>query len=130
MTPDIQLTIASYDETTPIPCANDPERNGYQMNCLFCPFSDKESTSLFCRKFNLIITARDKYSLTKWKKIRESILARDGYQCNRCKSTNFLHVHHIDGDPTNDAEDNLITLCERCHRLIHTGNYGEIKPKR
>lgn len=26
-----------------------------------------------------------------------------------------LHVHHIDGDATNNSEDNLQLLCPNCH---------------
>jgi len=28
-----------------------------------------------------------------------------------------LHVHHIDGDATNNSEDNLQLLCPNCHSL-------------
>lgn len=30
-----------------------------------------------------------------------------------------LDVHHDDGDKLNNTEDNLITLCANCHRLVH-----------
>ena len=33
----------------------------------------------------------------------------------------MLDVHHKDGDPKNNSEDNLITLCSNCHRLAHAG---------
>jgi len=42
-------------------------------------------------------------------------------KCEECnaESTNkpggYLCVHHIDGDITNNKEDNLKTLCNRCH---------------
>ena len=31
-----------------------------------------------------------------------------------------LEVHHIDGDYTNNAENNLILLCPNCHSLTNT----------
>lgn len=32
-----------------------------------------------------------------------------------------LVVHHRDGNPTNNAPSNLITLCDSCHKLVHSG---------
>lgn len=31
------------------------------------------------------------------------------------------HLHHEDGNPTNNAVENLRLLCVRCHRSRHTG---------
>lgn len=28
------------------------------------------------------------------------------------------HIHHKDGDPTNDKYNNLIALCRKCHQKI------------
>lgn len=52
----------------------------------------------------------------KKRKVRE----RDGEQCVLCLSNDDLHVHHIDGDRTNNDTENLVTLCERCHNRIHS----------
>jgi predicted nucleic acid-binding Zn ribbon protein len=30
-------------------------------------------------------------------------------------------VHHRDENPLNNAPENLITLCHRCHKLVHRG---------
>ena len=35
-----------------------------------------------------------------------------------------LEVHHIDGDCTNNSEDNLQLLCPNCHSL--TANHGSL----
>jgi RRXRR protein/HNH endonuclease len=55
--------------------------------------------------------------------VREYVLARDGHLCQWCKGTSkdrLLHVHHIESRKTGgDSPDNLITLCETCHDLIH-----------
>ena len=32
-----------------------------------------------------------------------------------------LVVHHLDGDATNDHPSNHITLCDSCHKLVHSG---------
>jgi RRXRR protein/HNH endonuclease len=54
---------------------------------------------------------------------REYVLARDGHQCQWCKGTAkdpVLNVHHIESRKTGgNSPDNLITLCETCHDLIH-----------
>lgn len=55
---------------------------------------------------------------------REAILHRDNYTCQCCgKKNTRLEVHHIiyrSQGGTSD-EDNLITLCEDCHKDIHNG---------
>jgi hypothetical protein len=54
---------------------------------------------------------------------REYVLARDSHQCQWCKGTSkdpILNVHHIESRMTGgDSPDNLITLCETCHDLLH-----------
>ena len=56
---------------------------------------------------------------------REYVLFRDGHQCQYCKGKskdNILNVHHIESRKTGgDAPNNLITLCETCHKGYHTG---------
>jgi 5-methylcytosine-specific restriction endonuclease McrA len=39
----------------------------------------------------------------------------DGRRCTVCGATEDLEVHHRDGDPSNDALDNLRSLCPDCH---------------
>jgi len=55
--------------------------------------------------------------------VREYVLTRDDYMCQWCKGTSKerrLHVHHIESRKTGgDSPDNLITVCETCHDLIH-----------
>lgn len=56
--------------------------------------------------------------------LREPVLKRDGYKCQRCGSTKSLVVHHKDrkgrGDrrPHNEMA-NLETLCRACHIQEH-----------
>jgi len=52
------------------------------------------------------------------------VLWRDGYKCQCCKKIKIpLQVHHIvyRSNGGSDHEDNLITLCEQCHKDIHNG---------
>jgi len=55
--------------------------------------------------------------------IREYILYRDNHTCQYCKKNNLiLNVHHIESRKTGgDRPDNLITLCEKCHKKFHEG---------
>ena len=55
---------------------------------------------------------------------REAILHRDNYTCQCCGKKNCrLEVHHIKfrRNGGTDDEENLITLCEDCHKGVHTG---------
>ena len=55
---------------------------------------------------------------------REAILHRDGYTCQCCGKKNCrLEVHHIifRSNGGTDDEENLITLCEDCHKKVHDG---------
>ena len=57
--------------------------------------------------------------------VREYVLFRDGYVCQCCKGKSndpALNVHHIESRKTGgDAPNNLITLCETCHKGFHNG---------
>ena len=57
--------------------------------------------------------------------VREYVLFRDGHRCRCCRGRSkdkALNVHHIESRKTGgDAPDNLITLCETCHKGYHDG---------
>ena len=55
---------------------------------------------------------------------REAVLHRDNYTCQCCGKKNCrLEVHHIKfkSNGGTDDEENLITLCEDCHKGVHIG---------
>ncbi|KZL92800.1 RNA-guided endonuclease IscB [Clostridium magnum] len=56
--------------------------------------------------------------------VREYVIFRDGHKCQgkkNCKGK-ILNVHHIESRKTGgDSPDNLITLCEDCHKDYHSG---------
>jgi len=59
-----------------------------------------------------------------YRRLCHQVLERDGWRCQNCGRLVELQVHHIRprsrlGD---DAEQNLITLCARCHQKIHKKN--------
>ena len=57
--------------------------------------------------------------------VREYVLSRDGHTCQCCRGRSkdrILNVHHIESRKTGgDAPNNLITLCETCHKGYHAG---------
>lgn len=57
--------------------------------------------------------------------VREYVLFRDGHVCQCCKGKSkdrVLNVHHIESRKTGgNAPNNLITLCETCHKGYHLG---------
>lgn len=57
--------------------------------------------------------------------VREYVFHRDGHKCQCCKGKSkdpILNVHHIESRKTGgDAPNNLITLCETCHKAYHKG---------
>ena len=65
---------------------------------------------------------------------REHALCRDKYTCQVCKAKNTrLEVHHIKyrSQGGTDDLDNLITLCEECHKKVHAGKITiNKKPKK
>ena len=57
--------------------------------------------------------------------VREYVLRRDNYTCQHCKGKTKdkrLNVHHIESRQIGgNAPNNLITLCETCHKDYHDG---------
>lgn len=56
--------------------------------------------------------------------LKERIRKRDNCICQNCgmiqeecliKYSRKLDVHHIDGDNSNNVEENMISLCLSCH---------------
>ena len=65
--------------------------------------------------------------------VREYVLARDGHTCQYCKGKSkdkILNVHHLESRKTGgNAPNNLITLCETCHKAYHRGDI-QLKDRR
>ena len=55
------------------------------------------------------------------------VLKRDGWRCQQCGSMENLQVHHIRwrSQLGGDTEENLMTLCEGCHRQVHQGGLAQ-----
>lgn len=55
----------------------------------------------------------------KWKIIRDKVLARDHETCQKCKKNGWI-VHHLTyARWRNERLEDLITVCDECHDLIH-----------
>ena len=65
---------------------------------------------------------------------RQYVLHRDGYTCQCCGAHDNnvkMHVHHIESRQTGgNAPNNLITLCEHCHKALHAGKIALPKGKK
>lgn len=61
--------------------------------------------------------------------LKRLILERDCYKCRACGGIDTVSVHHKDGtgyysvgkdkSRINNVEDNLISLCQSCHQILH-----------
>lgn len=67
------------------------------------------------------------YKSKKWKRKRQQILRRDGYQCQDCKrygrireATEVHHIKFLEFFPELALDDdNLVSLCHACHNARH-----------
>lgn len=57
-----------------------------------------------------------------WNTMRKRIIKANPF-CVSCKSTEYLHVHHLDGSPYNNKPNNLCVICAPCHYKEH-GMFG------
>ena len=57
----------------------------------------------------------------KYRQLREQVLRRDSWRCQFCGAMTNLEVHHqqFRSHLRLDEKDNLITLCNCCHRSVH-----------
>ena len=55
------------------------------------------------------------------RKVRLLVWERDGWACRCCRNRNQLQSHHIKfrSHGGEDTTQNEITLCQRCHDLVH-----------
>jgi len=67
-------------------------------------------------------------STTSWRLLRERVLQRDGYCCQRCgQSEGKMHVDHIIPKRLNGSDymENLQTLCQFCNLSKGGRFFGE-----
>jgi 5-methylcytosine-specific restriction endonuclease McrA len=56
-----------------------------------------------------------------YQQLCRQVVERDSWRCQSCGSMQQLQVHHkqFRSHSGDDSEENLITLCDQCHKLIH-----------
>lgn len=66
----------------------------------------------------IFLINKEYYKSNKWQEIRQARMKYDGYRCQKCGSSENLQVHHKDyvGNGREVIKEDLITVCERCHR--------------
>ncbi len=66
---------------------------------------------------------KDYSQYTRANRIKPHLIRKRGHRCENCKNTMWqsqaipLELHHINGDRTNNEENNLQLLCPNCHAL-------------
>jgi hypothetical protein len=53
--------------------------------------------------------------------VQRKLLLECGFKCSipLCQNTQALEFHHINGDPGDNSEDNLLVLCASHHAVVH-----------
>lgn len=74
-------------------------------------------------------TYSDLLRSAQWQEKRKQILKRDKFRCCNCGSSSGLEVHHRQYQifkhtgsflkPWSYKDNNLVTLCARCHKVGH-----------
>lgn len=55
------------------------------------------------------------------KELEQAILYKSARTCCICRNPkNSVQIHHIDQNPSNNKESNLVAICGRCHDEAHT----------
>ncbi len=100
-------------------------REGSGEARFYCSEGCKKS----CPIFKQILYPKDFKPVTSREvqaELRQLVLARDNYKCQRCEKTIDeieLHCHHIEPVSQNPIEsadmDNCITFCKNCHKKVH-----------
>jgi len=118
-----------------------PKSNREKRKCRYCnsPITGRNKRdNIFCNA-TCVKNSRYEAEINRWKQglwnrkisrsVRTYMTESADYKCQKCgwgkvnpySGRIVLEVHHIDGDKTNQAKDNLIVLCPNCHSL--TKNY-------
>lgn len=66
---------------------------------------------------------QDFYASQEWKSACAEVYKRDNATCQKCGAKEKLHVHHVIGFANKELRadiDNLVLLCAKCHRFVHS----------
>lgn len=86
--------------------------------------ANRERLLIHGREYHSILENKERDRRTRLlRKYGESslgILEKDNYTCQKCGSKKDIHIHHIDWNENNNDFENLIVLCNSCHRKLHS----------
>lgn len=72
---------------------------------------------------------KDYLETDHWKQLRKRKLRLSGYKCQICASTEDLNVHHNTYENRGcEKDEDLVVLCNECHKRHHNINSENIKP--
>lgn len=137
--PEVQTTIKDFCEKTNIPRSSLnkalKEINESNLFKVYLSRSSQEKTltKIYVHNKHGVAKAAEYISGDRtykdflyseyWQDCRNKVLARDKFRCQDCGTNQSLRVHHLNYDNHgNELEhlEDLITLCNRCHRKAHT----------
>jgi hypothetical protein len=57
------------------------------------------------------------------KEMERKLFVESGHKCSVpfCNESNAISIHHVNGDPSDNAESNLIVLCRNHHFMADSG---------
>jgi hypothetical protein len=135
-------TIRHIPSKEEIKIASQKRKNGIYIKCLYCEnliYQRKSEKRKFCSRkckglYQRYLSSLDDHYLWRrnlnyrdWQKF---IFKRDGKKCKICNSNKNINAHHIIYAKNNKElrynKDNGITLCEKCHKIIHSKNIKNI----
>ena len=87
--------------------------------------------SVFMQSFMAREFSKSFYNSKEWENVRNAVLMRDKYLCQKCgrPAEEVHHKVHLSpqniGDPSVTLNmDNLVSLCKDCHFEEHRGEHG------
>lgn len=69
------------------------------------------------------LSSRQRGYDSTWEKVR-ALKLKDQPLCEVCQKRNRITaavlVHHVDSNPRNNADQNLMSVCRHCHDVLHS----------
>lgn len=79
----------------------------------------RKNKSKYIQEAEKQVFGKTKKRITLTETQKFSVFEKYGHQCVLCNASEGLHIHHKDGDPSNNDSSNLLLLCGVCHKKAH-----------